>query len=403
MEFKGFGENLARLRKKAGLTQQQLADKLGFSNKTISKWETGETLPEITVLPKLAAVFAVTVDYLIMGERSSVAFLGDVLVDRRYEVEAFPREATLANIIRVSQSIGGCAPCTAVNLAKIDRSVPIFLYGCVGEDDDGRYVNEILRSYNINVNSLRTLPNLHTGFCEEMCRPEGERMFFYFKGANRAFSPEYVDMSLLQCSILHVGYLLVLDGFEVKDDEYGSLMARFLKTVQDKGIKVSADIASKSHADWSKNDLSVLKYVNYLICNEQECCACFGLNAKNPDDTLNTFNIKIAMRKAIQAGVRDKVVVHTRDVSYCLNSNNEFTEVASLDIPERDILSQTGAGDAFCAGCLFGINNGFSDKEMLEFASAAGAANLYSENSVDGMRDKKQLLQMIKDFPKKTI
>lgn len=403
MEYKVFGETLAKLRKKVGMTQQELAEKLGFSNKTISKWENAETLPEITVLPKLASIFGVSVDYLLLGERRSIAFAGDILVDKVNKIDYFPQMEMLAHITDWSQSVGGCVPCTAVNLAKIDQAIPISVWGCVGDDAEGRYVSAVLKKYNINTSPITVLSNSHTGFCEVMTDPKGEKTFFYAKGANKLFEPEHIDLNQLQCNILHVGYLLLLDRFEEPDEVYGTKMARFLSNVQKKGIKTSVDIASKNTADWSRDVVSVLKYVNYLICNESQCCNCFGLKAKNPDGTLNMFNIKSAMRQAIKVGVKDKVIVHTRDASFILNSNNEFTCVASLDIPKERIKSSTGAGDAFAAGCLYAINNNYTDKEILEFASCAGACNLFSENSVDGMKNKKHLLQMMKEYKRKTI
>lgn len=403
MEYRVFGETLAKLRRKSKLTQQELAEKLGFSNKTISKWENSETLPEITILPRLAAIFGVSVDYLLLGERKSIAFAGDILVDKVNTVDSFPQKKTLAQIAQCSQSVGGCVPCTAINLAKIDKSIPISVWGCVGNDEGGRYVINTLRQYNINTNSVTVLPNSHTGFCEVMHHPNGNRMFFYLKGANTLFGPEYVDLSQLQCSILHVGYLLLLDSFEEDDEEYGTRMARFLHNVQEKGIKTSVDIASKSTADWSRNVTAVLKYVNYLICNEVELCSCFGLEARDESDRLNMFNIKSAMRTAFQAGVRDKVIVHCLEGCFLLNANGMFYSVASLDIPEDLIVNSTGAGDAFCAGCLYAIHHKYGDKEILEFASCAGACNLFSENSIDGMKEKKQLYQLMKQFSRKKI
>lgn len=57
--------NLIRLRTEAGLTQAELGEKLNYSDKTISKWERGEAIPDAFVLTQLAEIFSVSVDYLL--------------------------------------------------------------------------------------------------------------------------------------------------------------------------------------------------------------------------------------------------------------------------------------------------------------------------------------------------
>jgi len=58
-------ENIARLRKAAKLTQAELAEKMNYSDKAISKWERGDSIPDVLVLAELASLFSVTVDYFL--------------------------------------------------------------------------------------------------------------------------------------------------------------------------------------------------------------------------------------------------------------------------------------------------------------------------------------------------
>lgn len=65
-----FGEFLYELRKEQGMTQSALADRLGVTNKAVSKWETGEAMPETALLVPIANIFGVTVDELLNGRRA---------------------------------------------------------------------------------------------------------------------------------------------------------------------------------------------------------------------------------------------------------------------------------------------------------------------------------------------
>ncbi|MBE6654535.1 MAG: helix-turn-helix transcriptional regulator [Ruminococcaceae bacterium] len=58
-------ENLTMLRKKKGITQAELAERLDYSDKAVSRWEHGETLPDINVLCELCDFYGVTLDFLV--------------------------------------------------------------------------------------------------------------------------------------------------------------------------------------------------------------------------------------------------------------------------------------------------------------------------------------------------
>lgn len=61
-------DNIVLLRKEKGLTQAQLAEKLNYSDKAVSKWERGESLPDVAVLKSLAEILGVSVDYLLESD-----------------------------------------------------------------------------------------------------------------------------------------------------------------------------------------------------------------------------------------------------------------------------------------------------------------------------------------------
>ena len=102
-------------------------------------------------------------------------------------------------------------------------------------------------------------------------------------------------------------------------------------------------------------------------------------------------------------GVGARVIVHCPEAGFCLNKNGEFTVVPSLKLPKGFIKGTVGAGDAFCAGCLYGIYKGLSDKEILEFASGAACCSLSTADAVSGMKDKDYIFDLIKTTERVTL
>lgn len=71
-DYKGiFAKNLTELRIENKLTQLELAEKLNYTDKAVSKWERGESLPDVTVIIGISELFGVTLDYLFKEEHTS--------------------------------------------------------------------------------------------------------------------------------------------------------------------------------------------------------------------------------------------------------------------------------------------------------------------------------------------
>ena len=79
--------NIAELRKGKGMTQQELAARLNYSDKSISKWERGESIPDVVILKQIADMFGVTVDYLLSDTHEPIQTFDDA-EKQRAEAEA---------------------------------------------------------------------------------------------------------------------------------------------------------------------------------------------------------------------------------------------------------------------------------------------------------------------------
>ena len=333
------------------------------------------------------------------GERRGVTIAGNILTDQVKTIDTYPQKGMLAHITQITQSVGGCAPNTAVDLAKIDRSIPINVIGRIGQDDNGRYVISQLQRYGINTGKIVQSATKPTSFSDVFSLATGERTFFHMTGANAEFSPDDIDVSALNCNVLHIGYILLLEQFDQADPEYGTVMARFLHQVQERGIRTSIDAVSDSTGRFAEKMIPAMRYCDYVTVNEIESCAIFSLNPRCANGALNWDTVRLAMRKMAEHGVRRKVIVHSKEMGCCLDvASGAFTAVPALALPKSQIRGSCGAGDAFCAGCLYGLYYELPDREMLEFASAAAACSLFADNSVDGMRSKPEIMRLVEKY-----
>ena len=80
MDTRKIAEQISILRKNKGLTQMELGERVGVSFQAVSKWERGETLPDITVLPDLAKVLETSIDHILLGGEKQIEYKGKISV-----------------------------------------------------------------------------------------------------------------------------------------------------------------------------------------------------------------------------------------------------------------------------------------------------------------------------------
>lgn len=95
------GRLIAELRKQKGLTQQQLADQICLSNKTISKWESGVGCPDIGNLPVLAEALGVSVDELLKGELRAQPEADQTAQRRKWERAVIALAASIGALLGI--------------------------------------------------------------------------------------------------------------------------------------------------------------------------------------------------------------------------------------------------------------------------------------------------------------
>ncbi len=335
--------------------------------------------------------------------QKGIAVAGNLITDIIKIVDVYPAEGMLCNISSEERGVGGCVCNTAIDLALLDSSLPVYAIGKVGADDKGDYLLSRLNECGVYTSGVKR-GGAMTAYTDVMTvQSTGARTFFHARGANAGFCPQDIDWDSLSCDILHIGYALLLDCFDAPDSEYGTVLARTLAKARSMGIKTSIDVVSE-HSDRFKRLVTpCLPHCDYIIINEIEGGLVSGLPARGEDGALITENLKKICEFFLEQGVKELVCLHFPEGGVSLSASGEYAAAGSLSLPEGYIKGTVGAGDAFCAGMLYSLYKGYDQEYSLRVASCAAACNLSRADSVSGMRGIDATMELDKQYGRKTF
>lgn len=318
-------------------------------------------------------------------ERNGIISAGNWIIDHIKMIDVWPEKGNLANIKLVAgKASGGCAHNVLVNLARLQTGMPLWAGGIVGDDDDGKYIMDEIAGHGIDSRYMSVREGATTSFTDVMSEMQaGARTFFHYRGANALL--DYPDLEKMEspAKIFHLGYLLLLDKLDSFDEEYGTVAAKALHMLKLKGYEISIDVVSEQGERFRSVVIPSLQYTDYLICNEIEAGACTGMPLREKA-ALCRENLPKAAEYLFSRGVNKMVVIHFPEGGYAMQKNGKELFMPAFNAPQSGIKSTVGAGDAFCAGALYAIHEGFLLPDILRLANANARFNLLSENSTDG-------------------
>lgn len=320
--------------------------------------------------------------------RTGIAVAGTVIVDKINEISAYPAAGELTQIRSIQNAIGGCVPNVAIDLKKISPELAISAIGSIGDDAEGTFVTKSLTAAGLDVSGLSIKAGEKTSFTDVMSIPGGQRTFFTYPGASAGFGVDDINFESLNAKLLHLGYFLLLQKV---DDGDG---IKILRKALEYGLETSIDLVSEN-SDRYGLVLPCLPYTDYLIINELEAGKLADMEPT--DEALPAIAQKL---KAL--GVRKKVIIHKPDRSVCC-SDEGVSVLGSYILPDGYIQGTTGAGDAFCAGALYGIYNEWTDAQIMEFASGCAVMALGSADATSGMKTESEIKAFCKSFGRRNV
>ena len=327
--------------------------------------------------------------------RKGICVAGNLIVDITYPIERWPRQSELTTITDgITRSVGGAVCNVIIDLAKLDETLPLSALGVIGDDAEGEFILEQLgRHENIDLSLLGRKGT--TSFTAVMSDNRTKaRTFFQYRGANALFDESFIDWDRIDAEILHVGYILLLDALDQADGEYGTKMARLLAEAQSRGIRTSIDVVTESGDRFRTLVPPALRYTDYCVINELEAQQITGVLLRDEEEKLYPEHMEEALRKMKELGVSTWAVIHCPEGGYGLDEKNHFLTVRSLKLPEGYIKGTVGAGDAFCAGVLYGAEKGWGLAESVRLGTCAAAASLSEAGATEGMRPAAEVLKL---------
>ena len=326
---------------------------------------------------------------------------GTFIVDSVKIIEAYPQEGTLAKILASGKGIGGCPANNAINLKTLDPDLPVAVAGRIGSDENGQYILDALQRQQVNTDAVTISSTKPTSYTDAMtAKQSGQRTFFHDVGANAEWDVSHIPFEKFAgYKIAQIGYILLLDGMDAPDAEFGTVMARAFARFQQMGLKTTVDVVSEMSDRFARLVIPALKYVDYLILNEIEAGQTVGIALRGKDGALHGERLRDAAEKLLAAGNSELVVIHMPEGGYALHRAGQEVKVPSYQIPERDIQGSVGAGDAFCSGVLYGLEKSFSLEESLRLGTTLAACNLFSPTATGGALSLAAAREKMRPYP----
>jgi sugar/nucleoside kinase (ribokinase family) len=331
--------------------------------------------------------------------RKGVLAGGNWIIDQVKVIDRFPVRESLANIRSQHQGTGGAPYNVLLDLAKLGTDLPLAAAGLVGKDALGDSILADCKKHKIDTKFLKNTAAAPTSYTDVMTEErDGKRTFFHRRGANALWKGDDLDFSKSKARIFHLGYLLLLDALDAPDPKYGTRAARLLASAQAAGLKTSVDVVSEDSDRFSTVVVPALKHTDYCILNEIEAGKTAGFKIRQDNGVLDTVSLRHAAGALLQQGVSELIIIHFPEGAFARTRKGEDVWQSALKVPAKQILGTAGAGDAFCAGVLYGLHEGWELKRCLEAGVSVAAASLSDPTCTGGIKPLAACLALAKKY-----
>jgi sugar/nucleoside kinase (ribokinase family) len=193
---------------------------------------------------------------------------------------------------------------------------------------------------------------------------------------------------------------MLLNAMDSPDEKDSSrtCAAAVLEAARAAGMETSVDIVTDLSPRLNEVVRPALKHTDYFITNELEAAAVAGRPIRDEAGKLLPQNFDSIADALFGYGVHKAVVVHAPEGGFYKSKGGVGFFKRSLRVPQEFIKGTAGAGDAFCAGVLYGIHAGWSPDQCLILAVANAAQSLSHATCTEGILPLEQTMKLVDKF-----
>jgi sugar/nucleoside kinase (ribokinase family) len=163
-------------------------------------------------------------------------------------------------------------------------------------------------------------------------------------------------------------------------------------------MKTSIDVVTENGDRFNRVVTPALKHTDYCILNELEAAATTGFTVRRTDGTLDSVTLRHVAGALLQHGVRELAIIHFPEGAFARTCKGDDLWQPSLKLPAGFIKGAAGAGDAFCAGVLLGLHEGWDLQRCLHTGVCVAAASMTDPTCTAGVKSLKAALDLAKKF-----
>jgi sugar/nucleoside kinase (ribokinase family) len=301
---------------------------------------------------------------------------GTWCIDRNILLDNWPRENGRADIVRADMSGGGSGCNMAIDMRKLDPSLPVATIAIVGDDFEGKFLAALADRHGIDRTRMHVTSDAATDYTFAFSAlPTGQRTHISYFGTSHLLTPDHFDFSGLQHRVFHLGLPGVHNVMDAAWQGDANGWVTTLKKAQASGLATNMELASLAPERLAALVRPCLPHLDLLVVNDHEIGAIAGFETTG-DGKTDPAACEDAAKTVLAIGVAQMVVVHFPMGAIVASKDGGVTRKPSVNVPAPEVAGANGAGDAFAAGFVYGFHEGWSIDDALTLAHAVAAASL---------------------------